>query len=886
VYKRLPFLAKFLTNFAQQYPYMPAPWPLVYRRTLLIALAIIGHTLVTAGSLAAQEVPSEKKDSVKTSLPTPDKGGLDKQIDYKASDSIVFDIKRNMVYLYRDAVLVYGSINLQAYYIAVDLKKKEIFATGGLDSNGHYAFLPVLKDGDDSYTADSMRYNSGSKKGRVYGLRLKEDEAYIHLSKVLKQEDGSFVGEKGKITTCEEDHPHFYFNTQKIKVIPNNKVLFGPAYLVVEDVPTPLAVPFGLAPIKKGRQNGILFPSPGYNANNQTFFLQNLGYYTGLGPYADLTLNADAYFNGDLRLGASTNFVKRYKYRGNLAVSMSWFGNGAEITSPTFSRDVDFKIMSRFDFDPKFLPGTSLSGNINIQTGNFNKLNASNLNSFAQNQFNSGINYGRNFFQNRLNLSASARHSQNTADRSFRLELPSLSLGIPSITPFGKMDKDVKVLKQLRLSYNMQFNNVLNTYDTLLFSSRGRDEFKNLQNGIRHSLPITTNFKALKGILNFNPSFNYTELWYFKSTLQSLDTGRTIKYRDSMGFNRLSTWSVSTSMTTNIYGTFTNMKTGKLRAMRHTMSPAISVGYTPEISPARLGHTRTYYDTAAKDSTVTYNIFERGIYGPVSQSENANLGFRLGNNLQAKKVVSVDSTGKETQEKVNLIDALSISANYNFLADSFNWSDLRLDMNTTLLKIVRIHVDGAYSFYGVDANKNRVNAYAWKYNKKPLHFQNFNIQMNTSLTPETFKKKGADKKHEVAKEDEGEFGDVQRNPGNYIDFNIPWSLNLTYYFDYNNNGLTRMDKINAHRVGFGGDVRITPQWKVGFESGYDLARKELAGSQFSVARNLHCWELEFKWIPDGAYKRWMFTLRPKSGLLQDLKLNKKVSNNPAYYLGN
>lgn len=866
--------------------YMPFPGSSNYLRLLLIHIIVMCGISICFNAAMAQVDASGSLDSTGTDPKTTSvkaaKGSLDKPINYNATDSIIFKIKENKVYLFRDAEIHYGDIHLSAYYIEVDLSKKEIFATGGRDSSGNYTYLPVLKDGDESYTADSMRYNSESKKGRVYGLKLVQEEAYIHLSKVLKQPDGSFVGQKGKITTCNEDHPHFYFNASKIKVIPNNKVYFGGANLVVEDVPTPLAVPFGIAPIKKGRRNGILFPGYGYNQANKSFYLQNLGYYRGLGPYADLTLTTDAYLNGDLRLGASSNIVKRYKYRSNLGFNISRFGNGAELTSPQFRHNVDFGIRGNFAFDPKYIPGTVLNGDINIQTGNFNRLNSRSITSLAQNQFNSGINYQRNFLANRINLSAAARHSQNTADRSFRLEMPSVSLGVPSLTPFAASSAP-KVLKQMRMSYNMNFNNILNTKDSILFSQRGWDEFKNLQNGISHSLPINTNFKMFNGILNFSPSFNYSETWYFKSTRQFLlnDTGELQKV-DSAGFYRLNHWSVATGMNTNIYGTFTDLKMGKLRAIRHTISPNITFGYNPEISPEKKGWIRSFKDTSRADSIVKYNVFEKGIFGASGRSESGYIGFGINNNLQAKRVASVDSAGKEKLTPVNLIDVLSINGSYNFLADSFQWSDIRAGLNTVLFKLVNISMGANFSPYAVNDKKQRIRDFAWKKDRELLHFKNFNTSINTSINPETFGVKKPSKSEDSSNEDDPEMRDIRNHPENYINFNIPWSLSVNYIVEINNDALLKTDRLSTHRFAFSGDISITPEWKIGYTTGYDFVRKEITPSQFNVSRNLHCWQIDFQWIPSGYGKQWIFTLRPKAGLLQDLKLNKRTFSNPAF----
>lgn len=823
---------------------------------------------------------SAKKDSIVVQPKT--KSTLDKIIDYTAKDSIVFDIKKNKVYLYNEAELKYGDIELKSYYIEVDLNKRELFAKGGFDSAGRYTFLPVLKDGDDQYKADSMQYNSLSKKGRVYGLRLQQDEAYIHLSKVLKMEDGSFVGEKGKITTCNEDHPHFYFNCSKVKVVPNNKVFFGAANLVVEDVPTPLSVPFGLAPIKKGRRNGILFPSPGYFQANKSFFISNLGYYMGLGDNADFKILTDAYLNGDFRIGAGTNFMKRYKYRGTLNVNVSRFGNGAEYTSPQFTRNTDFNIIGSFAFDPKYIPGTVLNGNVNIQTGNFNRLNSRDINTLSRNQFTSGINFSRNLFNNKINFSSSARHFQNTQDRSFRLELPSISIGIPSITPFAGNGGN-KWYQQLRLSYNLNFNNVLNTKDTILFSKRGKDEFKNMQNGISHSIPISTNVKMFKGILNFSPSVQYNEIWYFKSTIKKWDSAsnKLVSY-DTNQFNRLSKYSVSGSFSTNMYGTFQRGSNKKIKTIRHTITPTLGLNYSPEISESQRGWTRTYKDTSGE--IIRYNIFEKGMFGSYNQVQTGSLGFGINNNLQAKKVVSVDSTGKENIEKINLIDAFNIGGSYNFLADSFQISDIRAGLNTVLLKQFNINIESLFSPYAWDEkNAKRIRTTQFETNKAPLRFRNLRASLNTRISPETFGKKKAKPatKKPASEEEMAELRDISAHRDDYYDFNIPWSLQFNYIFDYNKEAPIS-NRMQTNRIGISGDLRITPQWKIGYTSGYDFVRKEIASSQFSVTRDLHCWQLEFTWIPSGYGKMWIFSLRPKSGMLQDLKLNKRAITNPAF----
>lgn len=870
-------MANFLTNFASL-NCMPNPFHTkVNHRLVWIRLKPIAFILATICISFSYGQSSKQNDTAIISIKKPS-GGLDKPIDYKASDSIIFDIRKNKVYLFRDAVLIYGDLHLTAHYIEIDLNKKEIFAKGGLDSQNRYTFLPVLKDGDESYKADSMRYNSNSKKGRVYGVRLSQDEAVIHLNKVLKNDDGSFIGEHGKITTCNEDHPHFYFNASRIKVVPNNKVFFGSANLVVEDVPTPLAVPFGLAPIKKGRRNGILFPGYGYNQFNKSFYLQNFGYYTGLGEFADLTLSTDAYLSGDMRLSIGSNFVKRYKYRGNFGVSGSWFGNGQERTSPQFRRNADYSIRGSFAFDNKYLPGINLNGDINVQTGNFNRFNSRNINDISRQQFQSSINFGKSFFRNKVNLTAAARHLQNTATRDFRIELPSINMGVSSLTPFaGKKSSGQRWYEQIRLSYNMAFNNVLNTKDSILFSKDYKKALEKTQNGIQHSLPIATNIKLLKGIVNLSPSFNYRETWYFKATDKYWDSAsKSVKTREEQGLYRINNWDASASINTNIYGTFLGLKAGKIRALRHTITPSLSVGYRPKISGLQRGWQSTYTDSAGK--SIKYNRFEQGIFGGgQDQMESGSLGFGINNNLQAKKVESVDSLGNEkVGSPVSLIDQLSLTGSYNFFAEKFKMSDLNVSFNTTLLKKINITAGSGFSIYDKDSFAKGVQRFQWEVNKRPVRMRRADISLNTRITPEMLGGKAGKEK----KESGGNLQDAQFDE--FFHFDIPWSLQFTWIFGYNAE-IAQKNLRTQNRVNFSGDINVTPEWKVAVTSGYDISRKEFASSQFTVSRNLHCWQIDFNWIPFGFARGWTFSLRPKAGMLQDLKLNKRAVFNPALF---
>ena len=646
-------------------------------------------------------------------------------------------MKSGKANLYKEAAVNTDNMELKARYIEVGLSNKLLFARGGQDSAGTYTDLPIFKDGADQYVSDSLSYNSGTKKGKVYGLTLTQDEAHIQLKQVVKQPDGSFMGQSGKLSTCSDPHPHFYLNTSKIKVIPNQKVLFGAANLVFADIPTPLALPFGIAPLQKGRSNGLIMPNPGFNGANNSFYLSNLGYYQGLGKNADAQLNTDLYFNGDFRVGLTTRYLRRYKYNSELSVNMSRFGNGLDRANPEFARSNDFSIISRFGFDNKFLPGTTLNGNINIVSGDFNKRNSRNIQTLSRNEFQSSVNYGRSFFANKVNLSASARHTQNVQTHDFRLELPNVNVGVSSLTPFAKKNgNNTSWYEQIRLSYNLNFTNSLSTKDTLIFSDRYKDVLSTIQSGVRHSIPISTNIKLFKGALNLTPSASYQEKWLFKGQTKTYDAvNKSVIIKDTSGFFRLNSYNISAGLTTNIYGTFTDIKLGKLRAIRHTITPSIAMGYRPEIDGFKKGWVRSYIDSQSK--TINYNLFEKSGGSEFGQRKSGSVGFSMGNNLQGKKVISVDSVGKEKTEKFNLIDQLSLNGSYDLSADSFQWSDINIGFNTVLAKEVRIGLNAGYSPYEYK-NGRRLSSLYYQNNKGFLRYRNIDFNVNSRITPEMF----------------------------------------------------------------------------------------------------------------------------------------------------
>lgn len=840
--------------------------PLTMFTAVLLGVSLIHNP---ASVMALPYLSANLDDTGKT---VSNASGLDQEVIYKAADSIIFDLKEQVVYLFKDAYLKYGTVELKAYYIRADLRRKEIFAKGGMDSLGRYAFQPVLRDGEDAYTADSMRYNSQTRKGKVYGLRLVQDEAIVACNQVFRNADGSFLADRGKLTTCNAPHPHFYLDARKLKVIPNNKVIFGPANLVLEDLPTPLALPFGLVPTKKGRRNGVLFPSYGFQQNRGGFYLENLGYYTGLGENRDLTLNGAVFFNGDYRLNASTRFVKRYRYQGNFNLGFSVFSQG-ERTSNTFFRQRDFNLQWVYNLHQNVRPGTRFSASVDMGTPGFKRLNSNDPRAIVQSQFNSSVSYGKTFLNNRFNLNIAATHNQNTANRSINFNLPNLSLNMQRWQPFLRKNQSASNwLQQLNFSYSLDLQNRLQTFDSVLFSPRFEEALKQMQSGIKHSIPLSTIVKLSKGRINVTPSLNYEEWWYTKTTLRSWDSAnKKVTETAQSGFTRASTYRGSISASTNIYGTFTGLKWGPVRALRHVITPTAYLNYRPDFSRPKYRYYRSVQtDSAGKSET--YSVFRNAALGGPGSGKEGSLNFSIAQVLMAKVLKSTDSTAKT--QNVNLIDNLSLRGGYNFLADSFQFSNLQLSLNTRLLSKVGIQFDAAWDPYARNAQGKPINKFEWELNKRPLRFNQFRLSLNTGLNPDVLK--GKKSPAQAARRDrytEGEWGELQNRYGDYFDFNIPWNLSLNYNYSINKSGLRTV--IN-NVINLSGDLSLTPQWKIGYNTGYIINQKAFSFSQFTISRDLHCWQIQFQWIPDGIRKSWMFTLSPKSGILQDLKLNKRV----------
>ncbi len=867
-------------------------WIMLIAFGLLYNSATYAQTNAVPDSTKLKFLPNDTLKKNADTLNTNDtfnisKDAIDAIIDYKAEDSTIMDIAAKKAYLYGNANVIYNGLDLKAAIIIIDFNKRELYAKGRInDSTGKYLGRPSFNDGDRETEADTMIYNFDSKRGRTYGIRMKEDDAYILCNKVFRDNDKSIYSDLGKYTTCNNpEHPHFYLEARKLKIIPGKKILFGPSNLVIEGVPTPLVIPFGMFPIKKGQRSGILPPEYGFSGNFGPN-LRNLGYYFGINQHFDQTFYGDIFFRGSWRIASGTRYAKRYKFNGNLNLEFSKFLQ-SEIEDPLYKANIQrpFSLRWNHSQDPKARPGTSFSASVNIQKSNAAQLTSNNPTQIVTNEFSSSVAYSKSILNNKVNLTSNILHRQNTQTKFFSLTLPSFTMGIQRITPFSKPNKlgKYKWYKDFGISYLGSFENRIETTDSIFFTGKPFEQLlynnvpfnilsvsNQFKQGILHSIPITLgSYKFIKQHFTFTPSVNYQEYWYFKTIEKNWNaTRKKIDTIYNEGFSRASEYGVSGSVNTNIFGTF-QFKGKKLSAIRHTISPSVGFSYRPDFSGNSFGYYKDVFTDSAqtKERQLRYSKFEQGIKGGPGRGEVGSVNFGIGNNFQAKVLRKTDTSAK--YENINILENIGISGNYNFLADSFQLSNISVNGFTSLFKnLIRLTGNATLNPY---AKNGKSKQFEWENSKRIGTWNNVSIQMATQLNADMFKKKKfSDTAGKTTAQKEA-IDNIVRDPYGYVNFAIPWSVNLNYSAAYIRANYTTL--INQ-TFSIGGDLNVTPKWKVGCNSGYDFNLKRVSYTQFSVSRNLHCWALSFNWIPDGIRKSFEFTLRANSATLQDLKVRK------------
>ena len=832
---------------------------LLISQTMVFAASSKDSSIASNDSIAKDTTIALKnvnsKDSVKVS-----KSALKSKVTYSARDSIRLEIENQKVYLYGDAHVTYEDTKLDAEQIILDTKNNFVTAKGILDSTGKRIGDPKFTDGPQEFSSRGMSYNFETKKGKITDVITKEGDGFLHGEQVKRDSSNNFFVRHGKYTTCELEHPHFYISASKVRVIPNDKIITGPAYLVIADVPTPLMLPFGFFPNKKGQKSGILIPTYG-ESNSQGFFLTDGGYYFGISDKVDLSVRGDIYSKGSWGAKGQSNYAKRYKHNGNVSLSYANQKFGEKYLEG-YSNPQNFRINWTHSQDAKARPDRRFSASVNAGSSGFGKYQNTTTRQYLQNDLSSSITFNKTWTGKPYNFSAAINHNQNTLTKTLSIKFPELNFSVARIIPFQHMEarRGTKWLKTLGFSYNTNLRNQLDTYDSLFFK-KGVDMAAQMKNGMHHSIPISTSIKLFK-YFNINPSFNYNENWYLQTIrkrysknergVDSLIIDTVKKFQTSRDYT------FSTNLTTTVYGMY-QLKRGKLKAIRHVLTPTVGYSFSPGLGKY------IYGPWGYNGSKSRYTIYDGTLFGGPNTVKSSAINFGLSNNLEMKVKSSKDTVSGF--KKIGIFDNLSANSSYNMIADSFKLAPFNLNVRTRILQNVDLNVSSTLDPYRLDSLGERRKEYIWTEKKSVGRIVNSNASISFSLKS---KEKSAAKKEPENTNNPGKIPGTLDD--DYVDFSIPWTLNVSYNLSYSKPNLK---KTITQTLGFYGDLSVTENWKVSINSGFDFNTKKLSYTSLNIHRDLHCWEMHLNVIPLGPRRSYSFELRVKSSTLSDLKIPRK-----------
>lgn len=848
--------------------------------------------VVTIDSLTGRRDTTIIRISTTAAVDTADAEGsseIKDKITYKAEDSIVYDITAKKMYLYNKGETHYQKITLNADAVEFDWNTMEMLAQGAKDSTGRVSGKPIFKDDDKEYRATKMRYNFKNQHGKVYEVSTSEGDAYLHSEAVKRADSTSWYGYNSKYTTCNLDHPHFYFKAKKIKLVPNKVMVTGPANLWIADVPTPLYIPFGIFPVKQGRRSGAIIPKYGTDAANG-FFLRDGGYYWAANDNLGVKVVGTVYTNGTFEVNPSVSYRYNYLFSGNLALGYIRT-RPADPDLPGQKASNAFKIAWQFQLDPKAAPTHSFSAAVNASTFSYNTDHRVTDQSLYQTQLTSNINYQKSFTRAPfLTLSVSANHNQNLQTRSIQITFPEFRVNVSRVALFkGKVTSaKPKWYQNIGLTYSFQAKNTINTIDSLLAKP---DFYKNMRYGISQNAAIDAPFTLAK-YFTLTPSATYTERWYFQTINQTwvnqdqqivlpggvsiLNPGGAsyLKTDTVYGFKAARDFAVSMSASTKVTGIYL-FKGKYVKGLRHILSPQVAFSYHPDFGSPYWG----YYAFVRKglyDPTVQqYGHFDivSGVYSVPQPGKYATMTWALNNNFDMKVFSKSDSINHE--KKLGILDRFNISSGYNFAADSLRLQPFTFFGSMTILNNLNATFSWTMNPYALGKDGHIINRYYYDVTHKGLlRFTNANVGLNATFHG---KAKAVAAPTNKAVHDIPDY--VSYDPDDYYDFHIPWNLATSFSMDVHTsyNPYTQNDSlIWSPFLKLNGDFNLTPKWKVAVNTGFDFNTKQLTLTQVKVVRSLHCWELDFDWTAwPLAYQQFSIELKIVNPTLQDLKLTKK-----------
>lgn len=832
-----------------------------------------------------------------------DKSSLTRPAFSGAKDSIRQDFSNGQrkMYYWGDVEVSYENIKLKADYMEYDMSTGTVYARGTYDSLAQeWKGQPEMTQGNQTFNMEEVRYNFNTRKARITNMITKEDDGILHGKNIKMMPDKSINITKGKYTVCDLEHPHYYLKLSSAKVVtkPSQKTVFGPAHLVVEDVDLPIGIPFGFIPKRPDRATGLLMPSFG-EENARGFYLRDAGMYFVLGDYFDMSLTGDYYTLGSWAANLNSRYMVKYKFTGNLAVNYSVDQTG-EKGSTDFFQSKNFGVRWSHSQDSKAHPGTSFSASVNFSSPSNSRYNSHSVSEALQNQISSSISYSKNW-NGKFNLSVNALHSQNSRDSSYTFTLPNITFSVSTFYPFkikNRVGKE-RFYEKFALGYNTSIQNKIN-FKASEFGEPGFiDKF---QNGVAHNFSIKLPDFTLFKYLNVAPNVSYGMNWFFRKSEAYFDP-ETNSVKTEMGkqfgtFGATHNYSGSLSMSTRIYGMYNFGKYHKIQALRHVVSPSVSMSFSPEKGKAFNGwRTFNYVDTLGVQKSYDYNIYQGQINSAPGKGKSATMSISLGNNLEAKVRDMKDTTGTGSK-KVKILDQFNFSTGYNFLADSLKMNNVGLSMSTSIFGKLGINGNMNFDPYAINERGQRVNKYNLLETGVPLRLTNVSTSVSYSLSG-----KGTVKGNDGSKSSGGDGGgsgnpaDYYRRiyyhpltgeyiPGGWLYYtnpNVPWSLNFNYSFSmsrsysYANNQLSKKDNY-TQTLGVQGNIQLTPKMSVQAQSGWDFTAMKMTTTQFSFRYDLHCFNISVSWVPSGMYQSYSFLISANAAALADLLRFKKSTS--------
>ncbi len=875
----------------------------------------VADSLSNGAPLKMDSVPKDSLRGGKFSKIVRSQVDLSNAVNFSAQDSLVLIGQQN-AFLYGEGTVDYGEFQLNSAEIRMELDSSTVYATGVLDSVGQLVGNPVFKQGGDEYESKSMKYNFKTERGYITDVITEQGEGYLQGGKAKKNDDGSFFLENAKYTTCDDhDHPHFYFQITKAKMRPKKDVVTGPAYMVLFDVPLPLALPFGYFPFSDKYSSGVIFPSFG-DDYNRGFYLRDGGYYFAINDNIDLALRGEIYTKGSWGISGHSSYVKRYKYRGSFDISFLTTITGDK-GSADYSKMKNFQVIWSHSQDQKANPALSFSASVNFATSGYsrNDLNSYYNSSFTENTKSSTINASYRRPGSKWSFSATANIAQRTQDSTLAVSFPNFTVSMSQVALF-KRKKSVggeKWYEKIRMSYSGQFQNSLTANQDQFFK---KSLIKDWRNGMRHSVPVSATF-SIFNYINVSPSITMNDRMYTSKIRRQWDTQASREVQDTTyGFYNLFDFNTSLAFDTKLYGFYKPMKFlgDKVQMIRHVLTPTVSVNWAPDFGAPMWGaHSfYEYTDQAGNVRHVDYSYFNHGIFGTLGKGRTGSVSLQLANNLEMKVKDENDSTG---MRKISLIENLSLSSSYNLAADSLRLSPLNASIMIRLVKNFNLNLSTTWDpyVYKLDANgtPRQVNRFRWQEGKGLYKLSSTGTSFSYTFNNDTFKRKkdnkgnnaaNANTNEEETTEEESFSGRAEarrrknRNQqednsdsDGYAKWECPWSLSVNYSVSY---GYGEFDKKKmdykgrwTQNLSFNGNIRPTTNWNFSFSASYDFELKKIAYMNCSISRDLHCFTMSASFVPMGPYKSYNFHISVKSSMLKDLKYDKRSqgSNNIRWY---